>query len=998
MIKNPNESDTKPHHLLEIELRARFGASVRFDVAHRAVYASDASNYRQTPIGVVVPRSLEEFEQAVEVCAAHDAPVLPRGAGTSQCGQTVNVAVVFDLSRHCDRIVEMDPVGRTATIEPGIVCDALRAAAERHGLTFGPDPATHSRCTLGGMIGNNACGAHSVMAGKTVENVEALQVLTYDGAKFWTGATSDADYEAIISVPGRQADIYRQLRALRDRYADLIRQRYPSIKRRVSGYNLDQLLPENGFNVARALVGSEGTCALTLRAKVRLVHSPACRVLLALGFPDIYAAADAAPLAVACGAIATEGLDEAMIDGLRQRGLCADEIALLPAGRGWLLLEFGADDLQGAQMRALAAADRFAARPDGPRPSVSLVSRPQQQAMLWNIRETGASATALSIDGAEPDPQVGWEDAAVDPERLGDYLRQFQSLVDRHGYRTCIYGHFGDGCVHARITFDLRSAKGVQAWRTFMREAAELVVAYGGSLSGEHGDGQARAEFLPLMFGPELMQAMEAFKRIWDPRGKLNPGKVVNAYRVDENLRLGPAYRTVTVHTKLNFRSSEGDGFQRAVERCIGMGKCRSHAGGTMCPSYRATREERHSTRGRAHLLWEMLQGDVVKDGWRSEAVKEALDTCLSCKGCRSDCPTHTDMASYKAEFLWQYHGKGGKMRPRQAWSMGRIGDWAPLAMRAPSLTNWVMGHPLLGLMAKRIAGVALERELPRFAPRSFRSQRQALQATPGRRPAAPSGAATVLLWVDTFSDHFDPDIADAAVEVLRHAGFEAVLPRRRLCCGRPLYDFGLLDQARARLADVMAELIDRLDVGGRGPIAVVGLEPGCLSVFKDELPKLFPDDPRARRLSVHTELLGDFLHRQGYRPPTYPVDITLHTHCHQRSLFNSGADQALLSRMGAACTVLDSGCCGMAGSFGFHPDHVELSKAVAEQALFPALRRCPPGSVVVTNGFSCREQIHQGLGVQAMHLSQVLRAALRHDASRATKPIPLSTTPGDIP
>jgi FAD/FMN-containing dehydrogenase/Fe-S oxidoreductase len=995
MMKNSN-GGAQPNHRLEAELSARFGDSVRFDVAHRAVYASDASNYRQTPIGVVVPRSLAEFEQAVAVCAAHDAPVLPRGAGTSQCGQTVNVAVVFDLSKHCGDIVEMDPVGRTATIEPGIVCDTLRAAAERHGLTFGPDPATHSRCTLGGMIGNNACGAHSVMAGKTVENVEALEVLTYDGARFWAGPTSDADFDAIVSVPGRQADIYRQLRALRDRYAGLIRQRYPSIKRRVSGYNLDQLLPENGFNVARALVGSEGTCALTLRAKVRLVHSPAHRVLLVLGFPDIYAAADAAPQAVALGAIATEGLDQTMMDGLRQRGLCADEMALLPAGRGWLLLEFGADDPQAAQVQALAAAALFAGRTAGPRPSQALVAEPAKQALLWKIRETGASATSLSIDGSGPDPQVGWEDAAVDPARLGGYLREFQALVDRHGYRTCIYGHFGDGCVHARITFDLRSAKGVQAWRGFMREAAELVVAYGGSLSGEHGDGQARAEFLPLMFGPELMQAMEEFKRIWDPRGKLNPGKVVHAYRVDENLRMGPAYRTVTLHTKLSFRSPEGDGLQRAVERCIGMGKCRSHEGGTMCPSYRATREERHSTRGRAHLLWEMLQGDVVKDGWRSEAVKEALDTCLSCKGCRSDCPTHTDMASYKAEFLSQYHGKGGKMRPRQAWSMGRIGDWAPLAMRLPRLTNWVMGHPLLGRLAKRIAGVALERELPRFAPRSFRSRRQALRAAAGGPPAAPSGA-TVLLWVDTFSDHFDPDIADAAVEVLRHAGFEVVLPRRRLCCGRPLYDFGLLDAARARLAETMAELIDRLDVGGRGPIAVVGLEPGCLSVFKDELPKLFPDDPRARRLSDHTELLGDFLLRQGYRPPPYAANITIHTHCHQRSLFNSGADQALLSRMGATCTVLDSGCCGMAGSFGFHPDHVGISRAVAELALFPALRQRPPDTIVLTNGFSCREQMHQGLGIEALHLAQVLRAALRQDAAKA-HPLPLQTTTGDNP
>lgn len=983
---------------LATALREQFGDSVRFDSSHRAAYASDASNYRQTPIGVVIPSSLEAFEQAIAICAEHHAPVLPRGGGTSQCGQTVNEAVVFDLSQHCNQILEIDPMGHTAVIEPGVVCDALRSAAEQHGMTFGPDPATHSRCTLGGMIGNNSCGAHSVMAGKTVENVEALEVLTYDGAKFWVGPTSDLEYETILAIPGRKADIYRQLRNLRDRYAELIRERYPSIKRRVSGYNLDQLLPENGFNIARALVGSEGTCALTLRAKVRLVHSPAHRVMLVLGFADIYAAADAAPQAVSMGTIATEGLDKVMIDGLRQRGLCASEIAMLPVGSGWLLLEFGGDSMEDALSQANAVALHFASQVDRMVPSWRIVSKPEEQALLWRIRETGASATSLSLDPGQPDPQVGWEDAAVDPARLGAYLREFQALVDQYGYRTCIYGHFGDGCVHARITFDLRTVEGVQTWRKFMHEVAELVVSYGGSLSGEHGDGQARAEFLPLMFGPELMEAMEEFKRIWDPRGKLNPGKVVKAYRIDENLRMGPAYRTVTVHSRLQFQSPEGDGFQRAVERCIGMGKCRSVKGGTMCPSYRATREERYSTRGRAHLLWEMLQGEVVKDGWRSPEVKEALDTCLSCKGCRSDCPTHTDMASYKAEFLSHYHDDpGGRMRPRQAWSMGRMGDWAPLAMLMPKLSNWVLGNAVFGPLAKWAAGVSQQRELPRFAAETFQNKRKSLRSGEGLPPSNPANK-TVLLWVDTFCDHFDTDIADAAVEVLEHAGFNVVLPERRLCCGRPLYDFGFLDLARERLSEVMCELVDRLDVGRSGPIAVVGLEPGCMSVFKDELLKLFPDDLRAQRLSAISTLLGDFLVSEGYRPPPLHLDVTIHTHCHQRSLFNSGADQALLKSMGATCTMLDSGCCGMAGSFGFHPNHVEMSKKIAELSLFPALRNRTSDSVVMTNGFSCREQIHQGLDIQPQHLAQLLRSAIHRnrifEESNSTPPL---VTTGDL-
>ncbi len=964
-------------HTLHQDLKDALGDAVRFDPGHLAAYAADASNYRQVPIGVVIPRSLDEFAQALRICASHDAPVLPRGGGTSQCGQTVNQAVVLDISKHCTRILEIDAMQRTAMVEPGVVCDALRDAAEAHGLTFGPDPATHSRCTLGGMIGNNSCGAHSVMSGKTVENVEALEVLTYDGAQFWTGPTPDEEYERILAAGGRQAQIYRALRALRDEYADEIRSRFPTIKRRVSGYNLDQLLPENGFHVARALVGTEGTCALTLRARLRLVHSPAVRVLLLLGFPDIYQAADATPEIMATGPIAVEGLDHVMVQGLQARGLCAPEISLLPAGHAWVVVEFGAGTLADATAQAQAAGERLTQRANrqDPVPSQRVVTTSAEQKRIWNIRETGASATALSIDPAQPDPQVGWEDAAVDPARLGDYLRAFQAVVDKHGYSTCLYGHFGDGCVHARITFNLRSHAGVAQWRAFLEESAKLVVDYGGSLSGEHGDGQARAEFLPLMFGPRLMQAMETFKSIWDPRGRLNPGKVVKAFKVDENLRMGPAYKTVNWHTQLNFRSPQGDGFQRAVERCIGMGKCRSAQGGSMCPSFRATGEETQSTRGRARLLWEMLQGDLITDGWRSEAVKTALDTCIACKACRSDCPTHTDMASYKAEFLSHYYqpdseGGSGKWRPRQAWVMGRMGDWAPWAMLAPRVLNALNRTPVIGHLAKRLAGVSTSRQLPQFAHHSFRAS---------HRPA-PAGRPQVLLWVDTFSDHFDTDIAQAAVQVLAHAGFDAVLSRKRLCCGRPLYDFGLLDAARNRLEAVLAQVIDEMDVGGAGPnapIALVGLEPGCLSVFKDELPRLFPDDPRAQRLRDATFLLGDFLVAKNYTPALHPVNVVVHTHCHQRSLFGNQAEASLLTAMGATHTLLDSGCCGMAGAFGFHPDHVQLSRNIGELALFPALRSMPAGSVVLTNGFSCREQIHQELGIKTVHLAQLLRDAM---------------------
>jgi FAD/FMN-containing dehydrogenase/Fe-S oxidoreductase len=952
---------------LETDLRERIRGEVRFDHASKALYSSDASNYRQVPLAVVVPADVDDLLASVALCHRHGVPFLPRGGGTSQNGQCVNVAVVADASKYVNRVVSIDPIARTAIVEPGVVCDTLRDAAEQHGLTFAPDPATHSRCTLGGMIANNSCGAHSVMAGKTVENIEALEIVTYDGARFWTGPTSDDELERIIAAGGRQGEIYAALKQLRDTYAEQIRAKFPRIKRRVSGFNLDQLLPENGFNVARALVGTEGTCAVTLQAKVRLVKSPARRVLLVLGFADIFTAADAVPHFTRCGPIAIEGLDRAIIRGLQARGLKKEEIALLPEGDAWVVLEFGADTHDQAMQQARAAAAYFATGVAGADVSMKLVEARALQNKVWSIRETGASAVALSVDPKRPDPVVGWEDAAVDPLRLGDYLRAFQAMVDRYGYETSLYGHFGDGCVHARITFDLRTAEGIATWRRFLREAAERVVEFGGSLSGEHGDGQAKAEFLPIMYGPELMRAMEQFKSIWDPANRLNPGKVVHAYRADENLRMGPAYRPATLQTRLTFASQEGDGFQRAVERCIGMGKCRSLEGGTMCPSYRATREEAYSTRGRAHLFWEMLQGEVIAEGWQSREVKEALDTCLACKGCKSDCPTHTDMASYKAEFLSHYYET--KRRPRQALFMGRIGEWAPLAARMPRLTNFLTSAPGLAQLGKWIAGVAQTRQLPRFARQTYR-QIAGREAAHGTSNAA---AKKVMLWVDTFSDYFSPEIAAAAADVLTQLGWHVVLPRERLCCGRPLYDFGLLDRARERLMETLADLADDIAAG----VPLVGLEPGCLSVFKDELLKQLPDHPQAKRLAAQTFLFADFVVREPFDWPQLDAEVIVHGHCHQKALFGMQGDIALLEKLGVKWKLLDTGCCGMAGSFGFNAEHRAMSDKIGEDTLFPAIRGAAPQTVVLTNGFSCREQIAQGTGRHAWHIAQLARMAL---------------------
>jgi FAD/FMN-containing dehydrogenase/Fe-S oxidoreductase len=925
---------------LGVALGAAIAGEVRFDDAARAAYASDASNYRQVPVGVVLPRSVEDVVAAVALCREHDAAILPRGAGTSMCGQSVNAAVVIDCSKYLDRVLTVDPLGCTARVEPGAVCDALREAAEAHGLTFAPDPATHSRCTLGGMIGNNSCGPHSVMAGKTVENIERLEVLTYDGARFWCGPTDPVEMQRILSLGGRQAEIYSALQRIAEKYAPLIRSRFPRIRRRVSGYNLDELLPEKGFNVARALVGSEGTCALTLQAEARLVKSPRHRVLVVRGFPDIFAAGDAVTEVLAAGPMACEGLDDAIIGGLRERGLRLADIALLPPGKGWLMVEFGGDSIEEALEKARAL--------PGP-----VVSDRDLMTRLWTLRETGASATALNLAGRAPDPIVGWEDAAVDPLRLGGYLREFAELVGRHGYRTSIYGHFGEGCVHARIDFDLRSHEGVARWREFLREASELVVKYGGSLSGEHGDGHARAEFLPLMFGGELMQAFREFKAAWDPVNRMNPGKIVDPFRVDEHLRLGPQYRPIEVKTHLAFVSKEGDGFLRAVGHCVGMGKCRSAKGGTMCPSYRGTREERYSTRGRARLLAEMLRGELITTGWKSEEVKDALEWCLGCKGCRSDCPTHTDMAAYKAEFMSHYYE--GRRRPRQAWSMGRIGEWAPLASRAPWLANAVSG---IGF-SKRVAGVARARSLPKFAARTFRADFKAeKQGDP------------VVLFDDTFNNHFRPASAAAAQKVLERAGCAVELPPVHVCCGRPYYDFGMLERARTALGRVLEALAPQLERG----LSVVVLEPGCLSVFRDELHQLFRGDARAARLAKGVVSLGEFLNRRGFETKL-SGKVLAHVHCHQKALWGSADDVELLRKTGAEVLAPDTGCCGMSGSFGYRPEFYPTSRRIAGLALLPALQAAADATVVAS-GFSCREQI-EGLAARpTLHLAELLAAA----------------------
>ena len=709
-----------------------------------------------------MPRDAADVEAALAACRALGAAVLPRGGGTSLAGQCTNVAVVFDYSKYMNRLSALDPDGKLATVEPGIVLDRLREAAEQHHLTYAPDPATHSRCTLGGMIGNNSCGVHGLMGGKVVDNVETLDIVLYDGTRMTVGRTSDDELEAILSAGGRKGQIYSGLKRIRDNYATLVRDRFPRIPRRVSGYNLDELLPESGFHVARALVGSEGTCVNVLSANLNLTASPPHRVLTVLGFSDAFKAADAVPHALEHKPIGLEGFDHLLVEFMRRKGLALKQLDKLPPGVGFLLVEMGAWSAEEARAKAEVIARASQSWPDAP---AAHICTPEEAASVWYVRESALGAVVF-VPG-EPDRWEGWEDAAVPPAELGSYLRALTVLMNEFGYRSPFYGHYGQGCVHMRINFDFSSPKGIGKFREFIERAADLVIQFGGSFSGEHGDGQARAVLLPKMFGPELMEAFREFKALWDPDNRMNPGKLIDAVRVYdpvENLRHTPAtYAQEESDLETHFVFARDNGsMERATERCVGVGACRKEHGGVMCPSYRATGEEMHSTRGRAHLLWEMLAGELRSEGFASDAVDEALSLCLSCKACKTECPVQVDMAQYKAEFLAQRYK--GRLHPLHHYVFGFADKLARWGSLMPALTNAILTGPLTSPLIKRIAGVANERQLPRLAPKPYTRSRSARETkSPGQQ---------VLLWPDTWNNYYHPQSLAAAEALLAEAGF----------------------------------------------------------------------------------------------------------------------------------------------------------------------------------------------------------------------------------
>ena len=998
ILSNPAPLDHErfsAHRELESLLKKSLGGPVssdlvRFDLGSRALYAADASNYRQLPIGVVFPRDAADVEVALAACRATGAAVLPRGAGTSLAGQCVNVAVVFDFSRFMNSLEELDPAKRIARVQPGIVLDRLRDAAEVHHLTYAPDPATHSRCTLGGIIGNNSCGVHGLLGGKAVDNVESLDIVLYDGTRMTVGATPPAELDALTRAGGRVGQIYSGLARIRDRYAALVREKFPRIPRRVSGYNLDELLPENNFHVARALVGSEGTCANIVSATLNLTASPPFRVLTVLGFSDAFLAADAVPLALEHKPIGLEGFDFMLVDFMRRKGLALRDLDRLPDGVGFLLVEIGAWSQEEAQAKAESVAR---ASQSWPSPPVAHICTPEEAASVWHVRESALGAMVF-VPG-EPDRWEGWEDAAVPPAQLGNYLRAITKLMAEYGFRSPLYGHYGQGCVHTRINFDFTTAKGIATFREFIDRAADVVISYGGSLSGEHGDGQARAALLPKMFGPELIEAFREFKRLWDPDNRMNPGKLSDAVRVydpTENLRHAeaapPLLSGMDTHAgpigwETNFAFAKDNGsLSRATERCVGVGSCRNTVGGVMCPSYRATGEEQHSTRGRAHLLWEMLSGALRDEGFQSRAVYEALDLCLSCKACKSECPVQVDMAAYKSEFLAQRYK--GRLHPLHHYIFGFADQLARYGSLAPALTNAILTGPLTSPLIKRIAGVAQERQLPRLAPKSFQQSRNST-ATLVQRAAAPQVPAPpqAVLWPDTWNNYYHPQSLQAAETVLGLAGFRVETPGGHICCGRPLYDFGLLSAARSYLAQVLRRMTPQIDAG----LPFVFLEPSCASVFKDELLELFPSDPRARRLSEQVWLFADFLAARApggfvsgrFKNALGGAHIFVHGHCHHKAVFGGpGTEIALLRQAGATVEPIQAGCCGMAGPFGFEADKFEVSKTIANQGLLPAVQSAGPTTIVVADGFSCREQIDQLAHTKALHFAEVLAHTCR--------------------
>ncbi|MFC4223942.1 FAD-binding and (Fe-S)-binding domain-containing protein [Lysinibacter cavernae] len=961
---------------------------LRTDLTTLAAYVSDASIYRRKPHAVLEPRNVDEIRQGIALARQNNWPITGRGGGTSVAGNAIGEGLIIDTSRYFNQILEVDAERRVARVQPGVICDQLRDAAAEFGLTYGPDPSTHARCTIGGMVGNNACGSHSVAWGTAADNLVSMWVMLDDGREI--ELTPDGCSDPTIDA---------KLRDLRDNNLAMLRTELGRFPRQVSGYGLHYLLPEKGFDVARAFVGSEGTCGIITELTVTLVEKPRATALAVLAFPTVFDAAAASAGLRLPGVYTIEGMGSDLLGALRSKPGQQDAGRELPASEtagGWLFCETGADTREEAE--GIAAA--LVAGLDGNLAASDIVLGAAEARALWRIREASAGIVTRLPDGGEAWP--GWEDSAVPPEHLAEYLRDLYALMDESGLRGIPFGHFGEGCVHLRLSFDLYSDEGVAAYRRFMERAADIVAGYGGSLSGEHGDGRARSELLHKVFSKQAMRAFREFKTIFDPSGRFNPGVLVDPDAIDDRIRPGKAQRAnelIPVHAL----SRDNGSFVAAVNRCVGVGACRSDVG-SMCPSFQATGDEVHSTRGRARVLSEMLRGETIADGWRSTEVKDALDLCLSCKACSSECPVNVDMATYKSEFLNRFYHR--RLRPMAHYTMG----WLPLLMRymhkVPGvirLANAVLSVRWIEEVVKRLGGIEPKRRMIAFAPQTMTSwfrKRGAVSAdTDGALKSVGSALLTgrgtvepqrtVMLWPDTFSNFNSPAVGIAAVEVLEALGYNVIIPKKDVCCGLTWHSTGQLEQTKR----VLTATLDALEPAIAANIPIVGLEPSCTVMLADECPELLPNDQRAKHLAKLMVTLAEIVDNHDGPWPFGQLDVPAVTqvHCHQEAKGSYDADASVLEKVGVCNDVVGAGCCGLAGNFGFEPGHFEISQTLAERELFPKIRGRADDTLVLADGFSCRTQVSQGTGVEAQHLAQVLRSALdaptRPDAEASAKP-----------
>ena len=961
LIKTPAADPHDAPGYTSLEARAELVYRLRKAVAgevsdssiRRAEYSTDASNYRVVPQVVVIPKDRDDALAAINTTRELGVPLTTRGGGTSCAGNSIGPGVVIDFSRHVNKIIEVDPEAKLATVEPGVIMSDLQKVAAPHGLRFGPDPSTQNRATFGGMIGNNACGPHAVAYGRTADNVQSLEVIDGMGRQFTAGPKG----QGVDRIPG--------LGKLATANMALLRTELGRFSRQVSGYSLEHLLPENGNNLARMLAGTEGTLVSILEATVNLVPIAGAPTLVVLGYPDMASAADAVPGLLKHQPLAVEGLDARLVDVVK-RAKGAQNVPELPPGGGWMMVEVGGATPEEAMERALAIVK------DSGTDSSKIYPAGPEATKMWQIRADGAGLAGRTASGQQAWP--GWEDSAVPPEKLGAYLRDLESLMAEHRVDGMPYGHFGDGCVHLRIDMPMEDSG--EPMRAFMLDAAHLVAKYGGSLSGEHGDGRARSELLPIIYSKETIDLFAEVKSLFDPKNLLNPGVLVNPDAVDAHLRR-PGARKILASGGFSFNHDEGD-FTKAIHRCVGVGKCRADNIGTdsgfMCPSYMATRDEKDSTRGRARVLQEMANGTLVTGGWRSPEVHAALDLCLSCKACSSDCPAGVDMAQYKSEVL--HHSYKNRIRPRSHYILGWLPRWIRLIKKMPRLVNFALKFKPIASLAAFTGGMDQRRSFPQFAEVPFSTwwKREGKAQMAGNSGASGVRKPKVVLWNDSFSDALAPAVPSAALKVLTSAGYDVVIPEEEACCGLTWISTGQLDGAKRQLSNLMS-VLGPFAVNG---IPIVGLEPSCTAVLRSDLLDMFPDDPRAQAIAQATHTMAELLTSPVTKPENWEipdlsdVSAVVQPHCHQHSVMGFEADKALLLNAGADIKVV-SGCCGLAGNFGMEQGHYEVSVAVAENQLLPALREKAQGDIFMTDGFSCRTQVDDLLDLGGKSLSEVI-------------------------